>query len=87
MNKTEFIKALVQKTGYDEAKCAQINSILEDTFIIGKEHRAELVQKFQEQMQLTADEAESLYEDVMGLVGTGIKDKLKHPFGSSGGHD
>ena len=79
MDKTEFIKALADKTGYDEAKCTQINGILEDTFIFGKKHQQELIEKFQDQLEMSQEEAEALYNDVMGLVGSNVKDKLKHP--------
>lgn len=81
MNKTDFIKTLAERTGFDEAKCTKINSIIEDTFIVGKKHQQELIDKFQSELELSQEEAVSLYDTVMDIIGTGIKDKLKHPFG------
>ena len=39
MNKEEFIKELVKLTNLSEEKCTTINSILEDTFLIGKNNK------------------------------------------------
>ena len=36
MNKSEFIKQLSEKLGYDEGKCTIINDVLENHFIVGK---------------------------------------------------
>ena len=82
MNKTEFIDALAKKTGFSEAECTKINSILEDVFILGKNHKEKLVEKFEAELKLEKEKAEKLYEDAMGLIGSEVKDKLKHPFKS-----
>ena len=50
MNKSEFIKELSKQTGYDEEKCIVINSIVEDTFIIGKKNKDKMIEKFEEQI-------------------------------------
>ena len=82
MNKSEFIKELSKQTGYDEEKCIVINSIVEDTFIIGKKNKDKMIEKFEEQISLDENEANKLYEIVMRIIGTEIKNKLKHPFKS-----
>ena len=82
MNKSEFIKELSKQTGYDEEKCNVINSIVEDTFIIGKKNKDKMIEKFEEQIKLDENEANKLYETVMSIIGGEIKNKLKHPFKS-----
>ena len=82
MNKNEFIKELSKQTGYDEEKCNLINIILEDTFIIGKKNKEKMIEKFESAFNFDEIEANKLYEIVMNIVGTEIKNKLKHPFKS-----
>ena len=82
MNKSEFIKELSKQTGYDEEKCIVINSIVEDTFIIGKKNKEKMIEKFEEQISLDENEANKLYETVISIIGSELKNKLKHPFKS-----
>ena len=82
MNKTEFIKELSKQTGYDEEKCIVINSIVEDTFIIGKKNKDKMIEKFEEQISLDENEANKLYETIISIIGSELKNKLKHPFKS-----
>ncbi len=82
MNKSEFIKELSKQTGYDEEKCIVINSIVEDTFIIGKKNKDKMIEKFEEQISLDENEANKLYETIISIIGSELKNKLKHPFKS-----
>lgn len=82
MNKTEFIKELSKHTGYDEEKCNLINSIIEDTFIIGKKNKEKMIKNFENRLNFDENEATKLYEIVMNIIGTEIKTKIKHPFKS-----
>ena len=82
MNKSEFIKEGSKQTGYDEEKCIVINSIVEDTFIIGKKNKDKMIEKFEEQISLDENEANKLYETVISIIGSELKNKLKHPFKS-----
>lgn len=80
MNKKDFIEKLSKKTNYDEEKCNLINSIIEDTFIVGKKSKEKMIAEFKEKLKIEEQEANKIYEIVMQIIGTGIKDKLKHPF-------
>lgn len=82
MNKEEFIKELAKLTNLSEEKCTSINSILEDTFLIGKNNKEKLLSKFEEKLGMTKEEAENIYEKAMSILTNSLKDKLKHPFGS-----
>ena len=82
MNKSEFLKELSKQTGYDLEKCNLVNSILEDTVIIGKKNKEKMIEKFEKQLNLDNNEANKLYDVVMNIVGNEIKNKLKNPFKS-----
>lgn len=80
MDKKEFIEKLSKQTNYDERKCNLINSIIEDTFIIGKKSKEKMIVEFEEKLKIEEQEANKVYEIVMQIIAAGIKDKLKHPF-------
>lgn len=82
MNKEKFIKELENVTGLDNGKCIIINNILESNFIIGKKNKEKIVSDVMEKLEMTREEAEKIYESAMSILGMGIKDKLKHPFGA-----
>ena len=82
MNKSEFIKELSKQTKYDEEKCTLINSIIEDTFIIGKRNKEKMIERFKNELNFEESQAEKIYETVMNILGNEIKNKLKHPFKS-----
>lgn len=82
MNKEKFIKELEKVTGLDNGKCTIINSILESHFIVGKKNTEKIVSDVMEKLEMTREEAEKIYESSMSILGDGIKDKLKHPFGT-----
>lgn len=81
MNKEKFIKELGSATGLDSEKCAIVNDILEKHFIVGKKNKEKIVSSIVEQLGLTSEEANQTYEAAMSILGAGLKDKLKHPFG------
>lgn len=82
MNKEQFIKELEKETGLDNNQCIIINNIMENHFIIGRKNKEEIIADLEEQLKITKDEAEKIYDSAMTILGDGIKDKLKHPFKS-----
>ena len=80
MNKKGFILKLREKLNYDEEKCIKINEILEDTFLIGKKSKEKMIERFIEEINVDEEEANNIYETAMNIIGSGIKDKIKHPF-------
>ena len=73
MNKTEFIKELSNKTGIDEKECIKINSIIEDTFIVGKKNKEKMIQIFMSELKYNEDEANKVYEVAMDILASEIK--------------
>lgn len=82
MNKEKFIKELESVTGLDNDKCIIVNNILENHFIIGNKNKEKMILDMEEQLKITKEDAERIYENAMSILSNGIKDKLKHPFGS-----
>lgn len=82
MNKEKFIKELESVTGLDNELCVSINDILESNFIVGKKNKEKIVSDIARRLEITTDESEKIYESAMQVLGNGLKDKLKHPFGS-----
>lgn len=80
MNKKEVIKKLGEVTNLSEEKCVIINDILEEHFIVGKNNKEKIISDISEKLETTREESENIYELAMSIIGSGIKDKLKHPF-------
>lgn len=80
MDKEKFIKELEKVTGLDNEKCVIVNNILENHFIIGKKNKEKMILDMEEQLKITREEAEKIYESAMSILASGIKDKLKHHF-------
>jgi len=80
MNKEGFIKELSKKTGLSEEKCIVINSIIEDTCLIGNKSKHKMIEGFKEKLNVTEEEAQKIYETAMELITTSMKEKIKHPF-------
>lgn len=82
MNKESFIKELERVTGLTNEKCNIINNILESNFIIGKKSKEKIISDIISELGLTEEAAEKIYESSMAVLGSGLKEKIKHPFGS-----
>ncbi len=80
MNKKEFIERLSKELNISEEKSKKINDILESTFLVGKKNKDILIDKLIKELNIDEFSANNIYEKVMSLIGTGIIDKLKHPF-------
>lgn len=80
MNKEAVVKELEKVTGLSNEKCIIINNILENHFIIGKKNKEKIIKDIIEQLQITHEDSEKIYESAMSIIEIGLKDKLKHPF-------
>lgn len=87
MNKTEFIKELTEKTGYDEEKCTLINSIIEDTFFVGVNNKEKMKAKLIEKMGVSEEEADKIYNSAMEIIARGMLNKMIHPFNKKDNKD
>lgn len=80
MKKKDVIEKLKEELGFDEEKCKIINGILEKTLIIGKKNKKKMIDSFMDELDVSLDEANRIYETVIEIIGSGIKEKIKHPF-------
>jgi len=81
MNKEDVINKLVEVTKLDKEKCIAINEILENNFFVGKKNKEKIISDISSKLNMNEMDAEKIYESAMSVIGSGIKDKLKHPFG------
>lgn len=82
MNKEEFINELSNQTKLDKDKCILINNILEDTFLIGKNNKEKKITRFMDELNLSREEANNIYNTASNIMAKALKEKLKHPFKS-----
>lgn len=82
MNKTEFIKALQQKTNYTEQQCVIVNDVLESHFVFKKKNRPVIVEEIKMKLEIEQSEAEQLTEAALAILKEEIKHAKRHPFGS-----
>ena len=80
MNKTEFIQELANRTGFDIQKCTQINNVVEEVFIIGKNNKDKLIDALKSKLNLSDEDANHIYEVVAEILSSGVLDKIKNFF-------
>ena len=82
MNKTEFIHAISEKTGYDIEKSTQINYILESNFFISKKNKDKIINALMNELNIEISEADNIYNICIEIITSAIKNKIRHPFRS-----
>ncbi len=80
MNKTGLIKELSVKLDVSEEKASKIESLLEENFIVGKKNKEKTVELFMNELDLSLEEADELYNQSMDVIKDCLVDKIKHPF-------
>ena len=80
MNKSGFIKELSNRLGYEEEKCIIINSVLDDTFIVGQNNKEKIKADLMEKLGVNEEEADNIYNTIIDIFVKSAKDKIIHPF-------
>ena len=57
-----------------------INDVLEDTFILGREHKKNIINLLMERLNYTEEKANEIYDITSSIITNAIKNKIKHPF-------
>lgn len=83
MNKRGYIERLKKELNMDEEKVITIESIMEDSFIIGKKNKETKINKLIEVLNINGEEANHIYEVASSIIAEEIKNKIKHPFRSN----
>ena len=82
MNKAKFIEELEAKTYYDKEKCKIINDVIQSHLIVGKNNKEKIINDFINSLDIDREEADSLYDSCVFILGKEIKNKIRHPFKS-----
>ena len=82
MNDKEFKKVLKEKLNLDDGKIAIIDNVLNNHFILGKNNKIKIIDDLMSQLNIDEAKANEIYDIVMNCIGTGLKNRLKHPFGA-----
>ncbi|MBR3490468.1 MAG: hypothetical protein IKH36_03145 [Bacilli bacterium] len=82
MNKQKFIEKLKETTSYNEDQCIIINEVLESHLIIGKKGQEKIISDFETKLGINREDALSLYNTCVSILGRQMKNKLRHPFKS-----
>lgn len=80
MNKTRFINELEKQTKYSKEKCIIIKNILEENFFISKKNKDTIINTIHNELEVSNEEANKIYEVAVNIVKKEIKNKVKHPF-------
>lgn len=80
MNKTMFIKKIMEEANLSENESTLVNSILEDNFFLSKSNKPIIISKIEEAINVDSDRALEIYNIAINIIKTSIKNRLIHPF-------
>ena len=80
MNKSGFIKQISKELNVDETKARQIADLLEENFLIGKKNKENTIQLFVDNLKVTEEEANEIYNKCIDVIKDNLVQKVKHPF-------
>lgn len=80
MNKEKFVEELSKQLNCDVEYGRKVSDFLEDNFIIGKKNKEKTIITLINELNISEEEAENIYNVSMGIITSEIKNKIKHPF-------
>lgn len=78
INKREFANEIKKQTNYNEEICMMIVNILENNFIFYNKNK--IIIKLIEELNISIEEANNIYNISSNIIKTQIKRKILHPF-------
>lgn len=81
-NKRALLVELKERLNVSENDCIIINGIVEETSLFGKKNKAKMINGFKEQLNVSEERANEIYNTFMEIFKSRVKYKLLHPFGS-----
>lgn len=81
MNKTDFISELVKKTGLSQSDGEKVNDVLESNNLLG--NAANIISQIAAKLNIGEDQAKDIFLKAKDIIGGGIMDKIKNPFGGA----
>ena len=82
MNREKFTEKLSKQADLTKEKAILVNDILENNFFISKRYKDKIISEIVLSLNININEATKIYEIAKDIIGSEIKNKLKHPFGN-----
>lgn len=82
MNKTEYIEALSKSADVTIEQAELVDEILESRNVLRKKNEPLFVAEISKKLNVDNVRAKEIYDAGYGLIGSGIVNKVKHPFRS-----
>ena len=82
INKKSFINQLQDNTKLSYDECLIVNDILENNFIFNKKKKDKVINELILKLNINNDRANEIYDVIMQIFLSKIKEKIKHPFKS-----
>ena len=82
MNKEDVINKIMELTNLSKEDALKVDEAVEAHFIIGKNNKEKIVNDIKEKLNIDENKADEIYNQVMEIIATGIKEKIAHPFKS-----
>lgn len=82
MSKTNFINELRARVQLTDEQAATVNDIFENNFVIRKKNEGKIVAQIAEALGVDECRAKEIYDCGYDLIGSGVVNKLRHPFGA-----
>ena len=76
----DFINGLSHKSDIKLEQAEQVNGILEETFLVGKENKDKIVAEIVNKLCVDEEKAGSLCNDSMDVLKDSLVEKIKKPF-------
>lgn len=80
MNKTDVINEIKKRLNVDDTIAAKINEVAESNFLVGKVNKEKMLKMLCEKINVSEEEADKIYNTIMDIIGSGLKDKILNPF-------
>ena len=80
MDKEKYINELASKLNFDKDYARKVADLLDDNFVIGKRNKEKTIKHLIEELNISEEEADNIYNVSSSIVFNEIKDKIKHPF-------
>ncbi len=80
MDKNGFIEELMKKTGLSKSDGEKVNEVLESNNILTG--AANIIPQIASKLGIPEEKAKEIFEKAKEILGSGIMDKIKLPFGN-----
>lgn len=81
-NKKALLVELKERLNVSENECVIINNIVEETSLFGKKNKTKMINGFMDQLNVSEERADEIYNTFMDIFKRRVKWKIIHPFKS-----